>query len=176
MDIIAHEKYLEIDDNTSYQKGSVYKMYTSESPYVGVTLHFNNGVQRTILLEGTTIDGVEPADTDELYEYLKENLFNDGGARLGVQKATIQEVQDREDVEKYINPLVLAQYVEWFSQSLIRFDEDTWTDPPSSAQMNTKYPDARLRTTVYINNAGGAQLKYTKFTETQWESTPYTVA
>lgn len=177
MDITSSDKYLEIDGTQAYQKGSAYRIYEAQAPYTGVVVHFENGVERTFRISDTTINGVAPVDLAELYDFLKENLFLDGGgAGLGAQKATMEQMQEGTDDVDYVTPFLVYSFVSWFSEDLVITDDTEYENPLTSSEMNTKYPDARVRTVVYMRNVADTSLKYTKINTTEWESTPYAVA
>lgn len=89
-------------------------------------------------------------------------------------RSTVQEIQEGTNDEKHITPYLLKTFVEWFSSQLLLIDEE-YTDMPTSEQVNEKYPNARVRTLLYLPNAGSG-MKYTKLNDTQWESQPYTIA
>lgn len=128
------------------------------------------------LLDGQLEMDGETATSEQVFDYLKENGFlNDGGASgEGLDKATVQQIQEGTNNENYITPYLMHMFVEWFSSELLIIDE-SYTESPTSAQVNEKYPDARVRTMLYLPNAGSG-MKYTKLNETDWESMPYTVA
>lgn len=58
-------------------------------------------------------NGVKFNSAQELYDWLSENFFDDGGGGgvTGPQQATLAEVQAGEDVGKYVNPYSLSQIV-----------------------------------------------------------------
>lgn len=86
------------------------------------------------------------------------------------------DVGEPEFPENAVNLAFLQMYVEWFSQSLNITDTDNYTDPPTKAEVNAKYPDAKIRTTIYFKNVGGGSLKYIKLDNTEWETSPYSTA
>lgn len=110
-----------------------------------------------------------PENATPLYlvQFLIEEAYNNS-------KATVQEIQEGTNDEKHITPYLLKTFVEWFSARLLITDE-TYTESPTSAQVNEKYPNALVRTTLYLPNAGSG-MKYTKLNATDWESMPYTIA
>lgn len=132
------------------------------------------GKRWVLPVDSTTVDGVSYGSSQELANIISSFRKGGGAPSEGVQKATIEQMQAGTNDEAYVTPYGIATYVSWFSESLIVIDEEE-TEPMTSAQVNTKYPEARLRTIIYFPNVGSG-LKYTKITSTTWESQPYTVA
>lgn len=135
------------------------------------------GTTRDIPYEGVTADGVEIESAQELFDYFRQHGFKDGGGNgsdSGLQVASIDDMVDGTNNTEYVTPYLVHAFVEWFSAELLIIDE-TYTESPTSAEVNEKYPNARLRTILYLPNAGSG-MKYTKLNQTQWESMPYTVA
>lgn len=176
MNLTVKEKYVEIDDVISIQKGSATRIIKRRANPIGVSLFLPFG-RILIQLEGTTIEGAPASDNNVLYDFLKTNLFSlGGGSGEGLQKAVIEDMQEGTNNEKYVTPMLTSQFVSWFSEDLIKIDDTSFVNPPTSEEMNILYPDTRVRTTVYLEDVNEARLKYTKLNDEQWESQPYTIA
>ena len=117
-------------------------------------------------------DGVVHPDIDTLCTWLSANLFYDGGGSgEGLQKATLEDLQEGTDNEKYTTPFVIKEYIDWRVALLLI--EDPTGVPYTTNQLDEIYPDAEPRTVVDCFNI---QTKYTKLAESRWEEAPYGLA
>lgn len=82
MNLTVKEKYVEMDNVISIQKGSATRIVRRRASPVGVSLFLPFG-RFLIELNGTTIDGVAVGSNEELYQFLKTNLFSLGGGGAG---------------------------------------------------------------------------------------------
>lgn len=82
MNLTVKEKYVEIGDVISVQKGSATRIIRRRAVPLGVSLFLPLG-RCFVPLEGTTINGSAIGSNDELYEFLKTNLFIKGGGGTG---------------------------------------------------------------------------------------------
>lgn len=174
-------------NDIEHQKGSL------QVNYRGFPLIWIGGM--SALAQDIDCDGQTFDTVDGLQTWISAHLFKNGGGSTGegVQWSNVSYAPEAGKIPRYSPQGLLSvnqaefpenavphwqvtAMIEQFSQSLIKIDTDNFADPPTSSEMNTKYPSAKVRTTVYIPNAGGAMLKYTKLNATDWEAQPYTIA
>lgn len=104
MKLQSHDNYLEIDGMMSIQKGSVLKLIRSKLND-RVTVINEMGDRFSIELKDAELDGVPATSLNELYDYLKTNLFIDGGGSTGegVLSVTGSLVDDTDAKNPIIN-------------------------------------------------------------------------